>query len=276
MAVGIIRKPDFQYVDDDGDEMRDFPVREGLSLSARLLVSKLKTIARGFMLINGEPGSGKDLFGVFVAKFMNYCFGRPVILDFRPKRLFGEYTFLDSVAIIRMITELAKELRVEGIEGSQDKSELAQFMEEAVVRWLLEGKGWDIFHGAVYYVSELKKVAYNRNSPSRTNKFTGTLGTVWRHLDLLFMGTHVYENELDIKAFLQYAKLRAYCSQTWNPDLFKITINRGNYAGPNFVLSNLSIKPLTLWINGAEPRDFLGGKRIYDLYLTKHMRFKEV
>jgi len=275
MAISreISRIKDLQFADDEEEEMRDFPLREGLSWQAEKLAELLRTIYRGFMLITGEPGGGKDLFGISITKILNYCFGRKAILDFRPRRLFGDYTFMDSITIIQKIREIAKAMRVEGIEGSQDKKELAQFMEEATIRWLLEGEGYDIFHGAVYYISELKKVAYNRNAMSRTNKFIGSLGTVWRHLDLLLMGTHVFSNELDPKAFLQYAKLRTYCSQTLKQDLFVAKVNRGIFTGPDFVISNIVMKPLIIPIDGNEPRDFLGGKRFYDLYKTKHMRF---
>lgn len=277
MAVDTLEliKPGLRFADDeDGDDTRGrFVPREGLSWYARKQVELLETIARGFMLISGEPGSGKDLFGVSTCSLYKYIFDRKVLLDFLPNKAFGKYTLFDVSTIIRKIRELAKAMKVEGIENSSDSKELAQWMEMATIKWLLEGEGYEIFKGAVYYVSELKKVAYNRNTPSRTNKFIGSLGTVWRHLDLLLMGTHVYENELDEKAFLQYAKLRTYCRQTVTPNLFKATIRRGMYTGENFVVS-YEMKPLVFYINGAEPRDFLGGKRFYDLWSTKHMRFE--
>lgn len=254
-------------------ETDDFPVRDGLSWRAKKLVDQLSTIARGFMLINGENGGGKDLFAVSTAATFKYCFGRRAILDFLPCETFGEYVLLDVSTILQIVEDIARSYRVQGIEKSADSKELAQFMQEAIVKWLLEGEGYDIFKGAVFYISELKKVAYNRNPMSRTNKFIGTLGTCWRHLDLLVMGTHVYENEIDIKAYLQYAKLRAYCKQTMTQNLFKVTMMRGQYAGPDFVISNILMKPLVFYIDGNEPRDFLGGKRFYDLWKTKHMSF---
>lgn len=260
---------------DGQDDMGDFQLRDGLPWIVRQQLEQLDTIARGFMLVKGPEGSGKDLFMASTAKMFSYYYNRPILLDFQPKVLFGHYALLDSVAIIRMITEVAKALRVEGLEGSQDKGELAQFMEEAIVRWLLEGRGYDIFHKAVWCVSELKKVAYNRNHESRTNKFIGTLGTVWRHLDLLFIGTHVFENELDPKAYLQYTRLRAKCSQTMKPDIFRVDVERGMWAGPTFVIANVRLKPLTFWINGREPRDFLDGGCFYDLYQSKHMKFSK-
>jgi hypothetical protein len=274
MSTDILKKKRLRFADDGEDEMKDFPINDDLSWEARRQIELLRTIARGFMLITGEPGGGKDLFAVSTAAIFKHFFGRPIILDFLPCQAFGDYTLYDTNTIIERIKDLAKASRVEGIEGSADAKELAQFMEEATVKWLLEGEGYEIFKGAVYYISELKKVAYNRNPNSRTNKFIGTLGTVWRHLDLLLMGTHVYENELDVKAFLQYAKLRTYCSQTLEEHVIRAKIRRGMYAGPNFVVSNLAMKPLIFDVNGNEPRDFLGGRRYFDLYKTKHMRFK--
>jgi hypothetical protein len=179
---------------------------------------------------------------------------------------------MTTMTILKHVRKIAKALRVEGIESSEDKEELAQFMEEATIRWLLEGEGYDIFKNAVYVISELRKVAFNRNSMSRPNKFIGALGTVWRHLDLLVLGTHVKQNEIDPKAFLQHANMRAHCSQTEKPDLFRVTVTRTSWVGASFVISNLRLKPLTFWVEGSEPRDFLGGHCWYDLFYSKHMR----
>jgi hypothetical protein len=271
MATDLLnQKP--RFIEDE-DDMEDFPIREGLSWYAQKQAEILRSIARGFMLITGEPGGGKDLFAVSTCALFKYIMNRGVVLDFIPRRPFGDYTLCDTSTIISIIREIAKARKVEGIEESEDNKELAQFMEEETVRWLLEGEGYRIFKGKVYYISELKKVAYNRNPNSRTNKFIGTLGTVWRHLDLLLMGTHVKANELDVKAFLEYAKLRTTCEQTMTPHVVKARIHRGMYAGADFVVSNIAMKPLVLYVNGNEPREFLGGYRFYDLYKTKQMSF---
>jgi hypothetical protein len=279
MAVELMEKQSIQerlrFVDDDGDddEMRDFSVDKELPFAARKQVELLLTIARGFMLITGDPGSGKDLFAVSTASLFKYFFGRKIILDFLPRKLFGAYTLMDAPTIVRKIKELAKAYKVQGIEESGDPGELSQWMEEATKKWLLEGEGYNLFHRAVYYASELKPLAYNRNPMARTNKFIGSLGTVWRHLDLLFMGTHVYANEIDVKAFLQYAKLRAVCTQTLEQDVFKVRVHRGMYAEAGFVVTSHKLRPVVFTINGREPRDYLGGKSFYDLYKTRHMAF---
>ena len=272
--IDIVRRAEPEFADDQNDgEMRDFQMREGLSWSARRLLEKLSTIARGVMLISGEPGGGKDLFAVSTASILKYCYGRPIILDFKPNRLFGDYTLYGVNEILETVSAIARARRVDGIEKSSDRGELAQFMEEEIVKWLLEGEGYDLFKGTIYYISELKKVAHNRNPMSRANKFIGSLISVWRHLDMLFMGTHVYENEIDVKAFLQYAKLRTYCKQTFTPDVFTARVTRGMYAGADFVVSNVRFRPLIIPINGREPREYLGGKCFYDLWHSKHMAF---
>lgn len=274
-TLGITRRKDLQFADDYmGEDSRGvFTPREGLGWYARKQVEILETIARGFMFIGGEVGGGKDTFGVSTGALMKYVFDRPILLDFMPNRAFGEYKLYGISEIILAIKRIAKQLRVEGLEGSEDKKELAQFMEEATIRWLLEGEGYEIFKGAVWYISELKKLVYNRNPMSRTNKFMGSLGTVWRHLDLLVMGTHVYENELDEKAYLQYAKLRTNCTQTLTKGVFKVTIRRGAYSGSDFVVSNVIMPPIVFRLDGFETRDFLGGHRYFDLFSSKHMKF---
>ena len=275
MAIDILEPTEYlQFVDDDdANEMGDFDIKEGLPWKVEKQIELMKTFARGFMLITGEPGGGKDLFAVSTAAIFKYYFNRRVILDFQPKKAFKAYTMLDGPMIVEIIKELAKQYKVRGVENSGDNKEFTQFMEEATKKWLLEGQGFDIFNKAVYYISELKPVAYNRNPMARTNKFIGSLGTVWRHLDLLLMGTHVYSNELDVKAFLQYAKLRTKCSQTMKQGVIVANIYRGQFAGPDFVVSNIAMKPLVWTVDGLEPREFLGGKRFVDLYKTKHMGF---
>lgn len=277
MAIEVLDR--LKFADSNSsDEWSDFEIKpvlvDGLSYNVRKQLDLLKKIERGEMLITGDVGSGKDLFLVSTASLFKHFFGRKIILDFLPNQLFGDYTLMDAPTIIRKIRDIAKQYRVEGIEDSKDKSELAQFMEEATIKWLLEGEGYDIFNGSVYGISELKKVVFNRNPMARTNKFIGSLGTCWRHLNMLLMGSHVKANELDVKAFLEYAQLRAVCKQTLEDHIFQVSIHRWQQASANWVFSGGKLKSLKFTINGNEPREYLGGKRFYDLYKSKHMQFR--
>ncbi len=255
---------------DGGDEMGDFPLREGLSWRARKEARELRTISRGVMLISGEPGAGKDLFGVSFCARQKYLFGRKILLDFLPRRAFGSYELFDAEIMMREINKMSKLAKVQGIETSVDQKEYDEFIGDATVKWALEGEGESILKGAVLYLSELKRYCPNREPMNRFNKFIGSINSIWRHLDLLVIGTHVFPREIDRFTYLAYAKLRATCS--WSitkPSTADVTIARGAFIGPDCVY-NVEGRPLTLHVEGKEPRGWLGGKCYFDLYKSKN------
>lgn len=259
---------------DDEDDMEDFPLRGGLTYRARKFADLLRTISRGTMLITGEIGSGKDLFAVSTAYLGKYLMGRRVLLDFLPKRAFGEYTLFNAQVMMQEINKMAKAAGVEGIVDTKDQEEYNQFIEEETVKWALEGKGMTLFKGAIIYLQELKRYCYKRNPHNKYNKFIGSLNSVVRHLDALMIGTHVKENEIDAFTYLQYAKIRAHC--TWcldpaKPNTTEVRIRRLALVTADAVYSNIEGRPVTIYVNGREPRSFLDGKCFYDLYKTKSM-----
>ena len=258
---------------DDTDDMQDFPLREGLSWRLRRDAEIIRSIGRGTMLIHGDRGSGKDLFGIAVDYMNKYYFNRPILLDFLPKKAFGEYTLFNAQVMMQEINKMAKQAGVEGITETKDQKEYDEFIEEAVVDWALEGVGYVLFKGAVIHLSELKRYCHNRNPMNRFNKFVGSLNTVLRHLDALMIGTHTYPNEIDEKSFMQYANIRA--KSEWclsEPHTTKVRISLRGIIGADFAYgSNILLKPFYYYVNGNEPRGFLDGKRVYDLYQTKSM-----
>ena len=256
---------------DDIDGMDDFPLRPGLHWKRRKESETLRTIGRGTMGVFGERGSGKDLFGMSVAYLNKYYFGRRILLDSLPKRAFGEYHLFDAMAMMREINKMAKAAGVEGIETSTDQTEYDEFVGDATEKWVLEGEGYTLFKGAVWYLSELKRYCYKRNPHNKFNKFVGSINSVVRHLDMLIIGTHVHENEIDRFTFLQYCNIRAYCEWCLSREhTTKVRIRRTGYIGADISLGNVEGKPLTLFVDGNEPRDFLGGKRFYDLWKSKN------
>ena len=223
------------------------------------------------MGVFGERGSGKDLFGVAISYLMKYYFGRRVLLDFLPKAAFGEYTLFDAAAVMREINKMAKAAGVQGIEKSGDHQEYDEFIGDATPRWALEGEGNTLFKGAVWYLSELKRYCYKRNPGNKFNKFVGSINSIVRHLDMLVIGTHVYENDIDKFTFLQYAQIRAYCEWCLTREhTTKVRIRRLGYIGADISLGNVEGKPLVMFVDGNEPRDYLGGKRFYDLWKSKN------
>lgn len=267
--MSIAEAPELLYAEDE-DELDDFPLREGLNWRQRKEANQLRTLSRGVMLVTGDPGGGKDLFGVSLCARHKYLFNRRILLDFPPKRAFGKYTPFGMHAVLREIDKMAKLAGVEGIEGSKDSEEVGQFVEQATTRWALEGEGEVLLKNAIWYLQELKRCCYNREPGRRVNKFVGAINAIWRHLDLLVIGSHVLEHEIDKYTYLSYAKLRAHC--TWcisRPYTTEVRIRRGAFAtGENvFVVEG---KPLTIYVDGNEPREWLGGKRFFDLWKSKN------
>lgn len=267
-----------QYAD-EVQELDDFPLRNGLSYKARKEAEFLYSIARGVMLVTGEPGSGKDLFGVGLCAMNKYFFGdivdqskpRKILLDFLPRKAFGEYHLFNAEVMMDEINKMAKAARVEGIQNSADKKEMSEFIKDSATKWATEGEGETLLKGAILYLSELKRYCYNRNPHNPFNKFIGSLCTVWRHLDLLILGTHVQWREIDRYSFLYYVTHHANCDWSMTrPDTTDVTILRRKFIGNNKVF-NVTNKPMIMHVCGSEPRSFLDGSSFYDLYHTKNM-----
>lgn len=260
---------ELKYVD-ELEDLDDFPLRNGLSYKARREAEFLYTIARGVMLITGQPGSGKDLFGIGLSAMNKYYFNRKILLDFIPKRAFGEYTLFNARVMMDEINKMARQAGVEGFEEGKDNKEKEDIAEDLGKKWV-ENEGETILKGSVLYLSELKRYCYNRNPHNPFNKFIGSICTVWRHLDLLILGTHVQKHEIDQYSYLAYVSHWAKCSWSISqPDTSDVKINRGAFIGASNVY-NVEGKPIIMHVDGAKPRAFLNGKRFYDLYHTKSM-----
>lgn len=256
---------------DDVDEMGDFPLRPELGWRARKESEIYRTIARGTMLVSGERGSGKDLFGVSTDYMMKYYFGRPILLDFLPKKAFGAYSLFDANVMMREIRKMAKKTGVEGIEDTKDTNEYDEWVGDAARNWALEGEGYDLLKNAVLHLSELKRYCPKREPHRKVNKFVGALNTVVRHLDMLIIGTHVFENEIDRFTFLQYANIRAHCEWLMTrPHTARVKIKMTSVIGAADSYTGFEARLPALDIDGKEPRGFLNGKCYFDLWKSKN------
>lgn len=254
---------------DDLDEMEEFPLRDGLPWRARREADEMLTFARGTMGIFGDRGSGKDLFGYSRAWLFKYFFNRPILIDSPPRRAFGQYTLFNPQ---ECINQMAKSAGVEGIEKSKDRGEYEQFIDENIRQWALENEGSELLKGSVLYLTELKRYCYKRNPHNQFNKFIGSLNSIVRHWDGLIMGTHVKENEIDNYTFLQYCNIRAYCEwcmPSVRPHTTKVRVVRSGFIGSSFSMGDVAGRPLTIYVNGMEPRDFLDGKNFFSIWKSK-------
>ena len=264
------RLPYTYYDDTDLEDLYHIPVIfENPTWAQKKEIELYKTLYRGVMLVTGKPRSGKDLFGVLFAYLNKLFFGRPVLLDFKPKRPFGDYIPFYPVTMIQEINKMAKQAKFvsDNTETPMEKAE-ADYFENHTQDWL--NKNETLFKNAILYLSELKRYCYNRNPMSRMNKFIGSLCDIHGHLDLLVLGTHIDHREIDFKTYLKNVTIWANCKWSLTkPNNTVVTIRRGSYIS-EMGSFDVGLKPFRYWVDGEMPRSFLDGQRVYDLYNTKN------
>jgi hypothetical protein len=262
--------PDAYFDDTDLDDLYRIPViLENPTWAQKKEIELYKTLYRGIMLVTGKPRSGKDLLGVLFCLLMKYYFGRPILLDFKPKRLFGDYIPFYPQTMIQEINKMARQAKFvsDNVETPMTEAEEDYFINHTQ-EWL--AKNETLFKNAVLYLSELKRYCYNRNPMSRMNKFIGSLCDIHGHLDLLILGTHIDHREIDFKTYLKNVTIWANCKWSLTrPNNTKVTIRRGTYIS-EMGSFDVALKPFIYWVDGAMPRSFLGGQRVYDAYNTKN------
>ena len=270
--VTLTKRLSDDYFDDtDLENLYHIPVAlDNPTWAQKKEIEMYKTLYRGVMLVSGKPRSGKDLFGVTFTKLNKIYFNRPVLLDFKPKRLFGEYIPFDPRIMIQEINRMAQQSKFisDDTEVKMSKKE-AEYFTDHTQEWL--GKNETLFKNAILYLSELKRYCYNRNPMSRMNKFIGSLCDIHGHLDLLVLGTHIDYREIDYKTYLKNVTIWANCK--WcvsRPNTTKVTIRRGSYISEmgNF---DVAMKPFNYYVDGALPRSWLDGDYIFHLYNTKNV-----
>lgn len=215
-----------------------------------------KTIYKGVMFVTGGARQGKDLFGVVLSFLMKRYFGRRILLDFKPKRLFGEYTYFNPQLMMGEISKMARLSEVEGEDMNKPLGEKqAEMFTEAANEWI--DKNTLMFQNAVVYFSELRRYCYKRNPSNRINKFVGAVATQWGHLDMLIIGTHMQEDEIDRYTYLEKAKLWVVCNwMLTRQNTTKAVITRDMYLGGDGVF-NASLKKMNYYVDGGAPREYL-------------------
>lgn len=258
------------FADDFTGTIDEFPIRKDMDWKQKREAELLLTISRGVMLVTGAPGSGKDLFSVSTAYLNKFYFGRRVLLDFLPFRLFGNYMLFNGDVMMQEINKMAKMSHVANFQTSKDEKEKAQIAENIGTQWA-EGEGSLKLQGAILYLQELRRYCHNRNPHGIYNKFIGGLLTQYRHLDMLVIGTHIFAHEIDRFSFLPYVNYRAKCSWSLTrPHTTDVSLTRGSFI-TNSDAYSVTSKLLTIHVNGSKPQRSLNGDCFFNLYPTKNM-----
>lgn len=248
---------DKYYDDADSVDQNDIPIiLPNPTRDERREIKFYKSIYKGVMFVTGGARQGKDLFGVVLAYLMKRYFGRRILLDFKPKRLFGEYEYFNPQLMMGEISKMARLSEVDGDNANKSLGdEQAKKFTEAANEWINDNTL--LFQGAVVYFSELRRYCYKRNPMNRINKFIGALATQWGHLDMLIIGTHLQEDEIDRYTFLEKAKLWAVCKwMLTRRDTTRAVIARDMYLGGNGVF-DAALNKVSYYVDGGVPREYL-------------------
>jgi hypothetical protein len=216
----------------------------------------LKSIYWGVMFVEAKVGQGKDLF-VFTLSYQGKrYFGRPIVLDTRPRKLFGFYHYMNPQIMVREINKMAKKAGIEGVDVKAPlKGKEEQAFDEVARGWL--GENEVMFQNAVVYLSELGRYCPRRNPHNRVNRFIGSLASQVRHLNMLLVGTHVLEKEIDQTTFLGHTNI--WAKPKWGMTKLNTTdvkIERGIYES-EYGCFNVTLPPFNYQVDGGEPREFL-------------------
>jgi hypothetical protein len=257
VSSGKVRVPEGKfYEDDELVNQNGIPVvLPNPTRDERREIKFYKTIYKGVMFITGGARQGKDLTGVVISYLMKRYFGRPILLDFKPMRLFGDYTYFNPQL---MMAEISRMARLSAVMDSDMKKPLSEaeikVFEEASVDWVNANP---IFQNAVVYFSELGRYCPKRAPMNRVNRFIGALCSQWGHLDMLVLGTHLQQSEIDRFTFLDKAKLWAVCSwMRTRADTTRAEIARDMRVVGDQVFHG-GMRNVNYFVDGGQPREYL-------------------
>lgn len=211
----------------------------------------------GVCLIVGDPGTGKDTFGNYLAYTLKRYFPQKRILrDEKPRALFGEYAGLFNEQVIK---EDLKRMR-EAAKGV-GATKIDEVMEKAADEWV--GKeGNVLLKNSVLYLTEYWRYCYNREPHNPMNKTMGGIHKMKRHLDCFIIGTGQLASELDKKTCLPWVDWRVTCTRSRvNKTGFTYFVERVKYDRRMDLLMPIS-KPFAIPVDAGKPRSFMGDGRI--------------
>jgi len=253
-------------------------LNEGLTDSEVRMAEVLAPFARGVMIVHGQPGCGKGVFGAYVGWQMRRLFkkgGKPknILLDYQPKKWFdygysdNRFKMFDAEFMTAQIDTMASKI------GKQTKkTEEAELNEEEIKDLRAVTTDWAkktvLFIFSVMELDELKRYCHNRRPHNPFGIMIGNIISVWRHLDMLILGMCPNINEIDVNNYLKYVThevqpswCTARAKPSWeNPtrsDTTKCVIRAKTHIGTDGVIK-FSSKGYPLWIDGGKPRPEIG------------------
>lgn len=232
----------------------------GLSAEERLQATKLYRLFNGLWglcLVTGDPGTGKDLFGNYIAyKIKTYFLQKRILRDERPRELFGEYAGLFNDHVIK--SELDKMRQVAKGAGLN----YGEALQRAADSWVTKD-GVVLLKNSLLYLTEFWRYCSRREPMSPMNRTMGGIHKEKRHIDVLLLGTSQLDSDLDRKTCLPWVDWKVFCGRSaHNTTGFTYNIFKVKYDRRRDILEPVVSSPFTLAIDGGRPRSDLGNGKI--------------
>jgi len=264
-----------------GDDVYDFNLNPDLTdeeIEDAMFWSKFM---RGIMLVSGPAGSGKGLFAIMLAWKMRYYFGKTIMLDYRPRRIFGKYHPFNQQVLVDQISRMSQvatgEVQQE-IAKTKGGTEENPTLDGMTREWIATS-GKVFLQNSVLCLDEFKNYMYKRRPHNPMGITLGHIFDIWRHLDILIVGMTIDQSELDRYSCIPKLTTEVRCSWLTEHTIQKYglapyscmaTIYPLRYVGTaGEGVLEVSGKAHRVIVEGGKPRERLGGKRWVDLYNTK-------
>lgn len=211
----------------------------------------------GVCIIVGDPGTGKDTFGNYLAYTIKRYFPwKRILRDEKPRRLFGEYAGLFNE---RVLSEELKRMRE--VAKGVGIAKIDEVMEKAADEWIAK-EGTVLLKNSVLYLTEYWRYCYNREPHNPMNKTMGGIHKMKRHLDCLIIGTVQLPSDLDKKTCLPWIDWRVTCTRSKaNKTGFAYIVEKVKYDRRLNILMPIGT-PICYPVDAGKPRSFMGDGKI--------------
>ncbi|KKM45877.1 hypothetical protein LCGC14_1560240 [marine sediment metagenome] len=213
----------------------------------------------GLCIVVGDPGTGKDLFGNYLALQVKRLFPwKRILRDEKPRELFGDYAGLFND---KVLAEELSRMRLVASGHKRSETNIGDVLDSAADQWVTE-KGEVLLKNSLLYLTELWRYCYNREPHNPMNKTMGAIHKLKRHLDCLIIGTVQLPTELDKKTCLPWVDWKVTCTRSaTNPTGFCYYVNKVAYDRRMDVLTNIG-QPFSISFDAGLPRSYLGDGKL--------------
>jgi len=230
---------------------------------------------RGVMLVSGPPGAGKGLFSSMLSwKAKRYYEDKIVILDYKPRELFGFYIPFTKDMLIEQLERMKEAAGWDSIQF-ENMEEVGKFDKNQSKRWS-SSRGEIFLNNSVMVLDEFHEYMDRRTRPP-IGLILGDIFKFWRHLNLLCIGVTTRKGDLDYKRFQKAMTAEVRCSwakkahdERHSSTIYKLQPMKYDDAEGGVVpLRGRLVKKR---IDGAKPREILGGEGYFDLFNSVNVK----